>query len=185
MKNCTKCNKTFNLDFFSKDNTRTDKKSLWCKGCCKESKKKYDLNNKQKNFEYRNSRKETKTSYDASYRIENMEKLKAYEKSRKDEKSTYNSKYRKENAGKINARNAKRNAAKLEATPKWLITEQFQKIEQVYIEAARLTKETGIPHEVDHILPLQGKQVRGLHVPWNLQILTAFENISKSNKLKI
>ena len=65
------------------------------------------------------------------------------------------------------------------ATPIWADKDA---IKQFYIEAQRLTTETGIKHEVDHIIPIQGKLVSGLHVPANLQILTEFENISKSNR---
>ena len=89
--------------------------------------------------------------------------------------------YARTNAGKYNFRNAKRHALKLKATPKWLMEEQYKEIETFYIKAMNLTKETDTKHEVDHIIPLQGRFVSGLHVPWNLQILTKLENSKKKN----
>jgi len=66
--------------------------------------------------------------------------------------------------------------------PKWLTTEQKQQMSELYQLANRLTKETGIPHEVDHIYPLQGELCSGLHVPWNMQVITCRSNRLKSNR---
>lgn len=55
-------------------------------------------------------------------------------------------------------------------------------ISEFYELAKQLSKETGISHHVDHIIPLRGKLVSGLHVPENLQVIPYNENISKSNK---
>lgn len=71
---------------------------------------------------------------------------------------------------------------KRRATPPWLMEEHLLQIINFYREAARLTKATGVRHEVDHILPLNGKKVSGLNVPWNMQILTKSENARKGNR---
>lgn len=72
---------------------------------------------------------------------------------------------------------------KKKQTPKWLGILDQLKIIQFYNERDKLIKLIGIKFHVDHIIPLNGETVSGLHVPWNLQILTSIENIRKSNKL--
>lgn len=78
---------------------------------------------------------------------------------------------------------AKRRASKLNATPSWLTENDWMEIRRYYKVASFLTEKTGVKYCVDHIHPLQGENVCGLHVPWNLQVLTDAENTSKGNKL--
>lgn len=66
------------------------------------------------------------------------------------------------------------------ATPPWLNDHHRLQISTMEWKAAQLTKTTGIIHRVCHIIPLDGKGVCGLHVPWNLQIATAAEIASRS-----
>jgi 5-methylcytosine-specific restriction endonuclease McrA len=70
-----------------------------------------------------------------------------------------------------------------QATPKWLSAEQKMEIRLKYRLAIELSRATGIRHAVDHEIPLQGEDVCGLHVPWNLRVITQEENLKKSNKL--
>lgn len=94
----------------------------------------------------------------------------------------YNKKYTEANRGKYNAKAIKRHAAKLQRTPKRLSKDHLLEIEAIYTKASELTRSTGIRMNVDHIVPLQGKNVSGLHVPWNLQIITEKANNKKRNK---
>lgn len=66
------------------------------------------------------------------------------------------------------------------ATPPWA---NQQIIASIYSDCRRITRETGIQHHVDHIVPLRGEIVSGLHVHTNLRIITAKENQEKSNKI--
>jgi hypothetical protein len=84
------------------------------------------------------------------------------------------------NPGKKNAETAKRRARKKLAMPPWV---DQKAIRAVYVECKRLSRETGQKLEVDHIIPLQGRDVSGLHVPWNLQIIPSVDNRRKANKL--
>ena len=88
----------------------------------------------------------------------------------------------KDNPHKKLARTRKRQAAKLNRTPKWLTADDFFMIEEAYHLAKLRTELTGISWHVDHILPLQGRKVSGLHVPANLQVIPAKINLHKSNK---
>lgn len=86
------------------------------------------------------------------------------------------------NTEKYKASGAKRRAAKLNATPKWLTKQDYVEIEDIYWQSKEYNRLLYDIFHVDHIIPLQGKNVCGLHVPWNLQILTEKENLSKNNK---
>lgn len=90
----------------------------------------------------------------------------------------HNRDYIKKNRGKYNAHTAKYRASKIKATPKWLTNEQLLEIENLYKKAKLLNL------EVDHIIPLQGQNVSGLHVPWNLQLLSKKDNAKKGNNIK-
>lgn len=91
-------------------------------------------------------------------------------------------KWKKNNLGKVNAETAKRRLAKLQRTPKWLTDDNYWIMEQAYELAALRTKMLGFSWHVDHVIPLQGKTVSGLHVPTNLQVIPATENLRKAYK---
>jgi 5-methylcytosine-specific restriction endonuclease McrA len=94
----------------------------------------------------------------------------------------YNKKYTEEKRYLFNAKAMKRHAAKKHRTPKWLTPEHDTMIKLFYYVSAWLSTATKIPMNVDHIVPLQGKTVSGLHVPWNLRVITEKQNNQKRNK---
>jgi 5-methylcytosine-specific restriction endonuclease McrA len=109
-------------------------------------------------------------------------KSKALGRSLEDRKR-YRDKWSKDNPELRKANTKHRRTKHKQATPIWLTQEQKTAIKQFYLDAMVATRVTCTPYVVDHIIPLRGKLVSGLHVPWNLAVITREENHIKSNKL--
>lgn len=151
-----------------KGHEREDSKQR-CKICKATNSKKWRNNNKEKIKEIERiylsnpENRQRKTERDKTYR-----------------QPFWYSKYNTSPASR--SRTARRRARKLTATPLWANKDL---IDTFYIKAKLMEWFTGNKYHVDHIIPLQGEDVCGLHVENNLQILPALENKIKSNKLEI
>jgi len=91
------------------------------------------------------------------------------------------------NRGKVNARTARRYAAKTKATPAWVLNDadMLWMINEIYDLAKHRSAVTKIQWEVDHIVPLRGANVCGLHTPFNLRVVLSAENRRKSNTFEV
>lgn len=147
----------------------------YCKDCRREKIRLYDKKNRAK-----------KKAYNAQYKEKNLEKLREkarkYHKNNRDRILEYQKSWREANPDKLaKARFSRRDNFK-KAKPWWLTTEMEEEIKQFYDLAKDCRITTGEDYEVDHIIPIKGKTVCGLHVPWNLQVLPKDVNRSKSNR---
>jgi len=143
-----------------------------------------------------------KAKYLRQYKLANKEQIKLANKSYYDKNakkiSELKKQYRAEKAGILNQKTAewkcknkpalramyaKRRASVLKATPKWLNEIDYERIKNCYKLAELQTQLTGNKWHVDHIIPLQGKEVCGLHVPSNLRAIPWLQNVKKGNKL--
>lgn len=131
----------------------------------KEKRKVYDEGNKEKR---------------AAYHERNADRRKLYYEMNKERIKAYYRLYIAAKRAEYAARTIKRKALKLKATPVW---SDLNKITKIYRCCKQLSEITGVKHHVDHIVPLKGKTVCGLHVEYNLRIITATENLGKGNRL--
>ena len=99
-----------------------------------------------------------------------------------EEKQVYRTVWKSKNTVQILADNKARRRKHRQATPPWLTRKQKGEIRQLYQIAITMSRTTGEQYVVDHIVPLRGDNVSGLHVPWNLRVVTRTENLAKSNK---
>jgi hypothetical protein len=182
MKPCSKC-KIEKLFFeFSADKSRKDGYCPQCKACQCETRSKNLEGNRARAKAWRIANPERKKENDANWKRENRERVRKNNQTweTKNPKSRIESKrrWRKANPDKVLASCRRSQAAKLKATPLW--ADHFV-IEGMY-ELARIFRRAGLLLDVDHIIPLRGKTVCGLHSQDNLQLLSRSANASKQNK---
>lgn len=154
-------------------------------GCCVECKKR-EIKKKPTPDEIAKKAAYMK-NYMVNYRAEKRDKIngikRAYYKRNRESLLEKSKKYRDENSHKY-VELCRRRRIKIDgATPSWLSICQKDEIINTYLQCKNITSSTGIPHHVDHIIPINSDIVCGLHVPWNLQIVTAEYNVRKSNRL--
>jgi hypothetical protein len=109
-----------------------------------------------------------------------LEYTRAHWSKNKEKYKGLNKIWRLNNAESVRLSSILRKKRTRQATPKWV---NRSEISLIYKEAWRLSIETGIPHHVDHIVPLNGDNVCGLHVPWNLRPIPWLENLKKGKRL--
>lgn len=122
-------------------------------------------------------------SKQAAYRFENKARIRAaiaqWSSLNPQKVKLYSARVKSTHRDKVNASTAARRAAKLHRTPRWLSDDDKWLIDQIYGLAALRTKILGFPWHVDHIIPLQGRIVSGLHTPYNLQVIPGVDNSRK------
>ena len=175
-KHCKKCSNDLPIESFNKDGSKRDGLRTTCSTCdaAQRAANKEQRAETKKAWHQRNKgslklrpRKKNTREYNAAYYLANKDAIKRR-----------SGEWRKENPAVALAKTRKYQASKLQRTPQWA---DMSAITDFYVEAKRLEELTGIQFHVDHIVPLQGELVSGLHVPANLQLLPAHENLSKSN----
>jgi len=198
IKRCYKCKEVKEKSEFGSNRSKPDGLHNACKVCDSLRKKRHYVKNREailnrrKEYQVKNCDKIRERK--KKYRVENREIIrnrdKEHYKNNREVKLKRQKEYVQNNRDKVNTWVANRRARKLNACPDWLTQEHHNVIADLYATAQKLTKETGIPHHVDHIVPLKGKSydlgtkrmrhtISGLHVPWNLQVVSEEENLSK------
>jgi hypothetical protein len=96
----------------------------------------------------------------------------------------YTRRYIAKNKGKRNLWTSNYRQAKEDRMPNWLSEIELLEMESVY-EYCSALRECGLDYHVDHIVPLRGKMISGLHVPWNLQVIPGKDNVKKGNRYAV
>jgi hypothetical protein len=179
---CVECHRLYMRRYWDKYPKAVEKRNQMLQG--------YQFRNPENYAKYQEAKKQ-RWHTDEEYRTKLNEKTKEINRIRyqdpeyKAKRSQQGKEWFKSNAGIAKAKRARRRASMANATPDWLTAIQKAQIAEFYEIATALEAQTGIKRHVDHIVPLKANSISGLHVPWNLQILTAHENLSKRNRYEL
>lgn len=175
-KNCKKCNKYKYLSYFYVKKTGKFGREGNCIVCTKENQLAWRQANKEKikksDLKYRQANKEKISFTKKEWAKNNPDKVYLSKKAWRDKNPEKCAEY----AVKHRSR---RDRIVRQQTPKWV---NGMEIKQIYQQCRMISRKTGILHHVDHIIPLQGRDISGLHCPANLQIIPAIDNLKKGNR---
>lgn len=176
MRTCRTCKVIKPLSDYQAHSSYKDGLSTQCKVCVSAYRRAIRAANIERDRsysrKYKNKNREFILQRNKEYVLANPEKRKATMKA-----------YRQANPEKDLESTRRRQAAALLRTPKWLSVNDVWMMQEAYKLARLRTKITGFSWHVDHVLPLQGKTVSGLHTPYNLQVIPAKQNLVKANKV--
>lgn len=202
MKVCPDCKEVKSEDEFYKSKKTIDGLYRICKSCKSLDYLKYrekDLLNKKR---YREENKEAvaeskkksvakkrdhylqvKRDYYQENKVEILKEMQLYRDNNKEKINERHRLYYLNNSDVYKYNAARRRVLQKRAQPPCLTEDDLSEIKLFYKVTSFLEKITGEKFHVDHIIPINNDIICGLHVPWNLQILTAKDNIRKSNHL--
>jgi hypothetical protein len=194
MKECRLCGELKDLSLFFKRKDSPTGFRTECKACIiKKTRNWYYANhetNKEWHRQHHKKRVEANPNWYAENYAKNKDRMSAYDamyyRIKNKEKRIQQVKgWVQNNRGRANANKQAYKVAKMQACPPWVRADEdlMWMMAEAYELAVVRTDLLGFPWHVDHVVPLRGKNVSGLHVPWNLQVIPGRENMSKSNKL--
>lgn len=190
-KYCNKCGIGKELEAYSTDKRAKDGRQSTCRECTRAyQREKYAIDPEYKARRVAKGkriygRKALDPEWMEKERQRKYPLSRAYWEANKDKMRADRLAWGKANRAKLRAILQKYRAAKIQRTPPWLTTDDFWMIEEAHRLAVDRTKLTGFAWHVDHVVPLQGDLVSGLHVPWNLQVIPAADNVRKNNKFEV
>lgn len=184
LKTCNKCKEDKAASEYYANKRMVDGLNTFCKVCHKKDNVARKLLNradpefKSKELIYKKEYRERTVEQRAKYQSEWVQK-------NREHVAVYSKKYRQDNKSLINFLCQKRKIALIQRTPKWLSEDELWMIAEAYAIAALRSDMFGFQWDVDHIIPLRGKNVSGLHTPYNLQVIPAVVNRTKNNRYRV